>query len=123
MNNSCYHSSEYSIFFFLMIRRPPRSTLFPYTTLFRSVVILLDRWLQTSDDKPYPTGFWIALGIVTVGFVTAWLAIGWVGENDAAAVFYGRGAWGRLAIALPAALRAAILLVWPASLSVDYSPQ
>src|SRR5689334_24170975 len=24
------------IFFFLMIRRPPRSTLFPYTTLFRS---------------------------------------------------------------------------------------
>src|SRR2546427_5132387 len=26
-------------FFFLMIRRPPRSTLFPYTTLFRSPVI------------------------------------------------------------------------------------
>src|SRR2546428_8610505 len=26
-----------STFFFLMIRRPPRSTLFPYTTLFRSV--------------------------------------------------------------------------------------
>src|SRR3712207_7439906 len=25
------------IFFFLMIRRPPRSTLFPYTTLFRSI--------------------------------------------------------------------------------------
>src|SRR3712207_7629346 len=25
-----------SMFFFLMIRRPPRSTLFPYTTLFRS---------------------------------------------------------------------------------------
>src|SRR3712207_7489741 len=29
------------VFFFLMIRRPPRSTLFPYTTLFRSD--LLDR--------------------------------------------------------------------------------
>src|SRR2546423_5486297 len=28
----------YSYFFFLMIRRPPRSTLFPYTTLFRSIV-------------------------------------------------------------------------------------
>src|SRR2546422_10918856 len=28
---------SYSIFFFLMIRRPPRSTLFPYTTLFRSL--------------------------------------------------------------------------------------
>src|SRR2546426_5564876 len=26
------------VFFFLMIRRPPRSTLFPYTTLFRSGV-------------------------------------------------------------------------------------
>src|SRR5258708_15138366 len=28
-------------FFFLMIRRPPRSTLFPYTTLFRSIVGVL----------------------------------------------------------------------------------
>src|SRR6185312_12094731 len=27
--------SKSSLFFFLMIRRPPRSTLFPYTTLFR----------------------------------------------------------------------------------------
>src|SRR5688572_32694228 len=27
---------SFSSFFFLMIRRPPRSTLFPYTTLFRS---------------------------------------------------------------------------------------
>src|SRR3712207_8707437 len=27
------------IFFFLMIRRPPRSTLFPYTTLFRSAFV------------------------------------------------------------------------------------
>src|SRR3712207_9523214 len=26
----------FTVFFFLMIRRPPRSTLFPYTTLFRS---------------------------------------------------------------------------------------
>src|SRR2546428_6037526 len=29
-------SGEVLYFFFLMIRRPPRSTLFPYTTLFRS---------------------------------------------------------------------------------------
>src|SRR2546430_10411126 len=28
-------------FFFLMIRRPPRSTLFPYTTLFRSQLLYL----------------------------------------------------------------------------------
>src|SRR5256885_7158512 len=31
-------------FFFLMIRRPPRSTLFPYTTLFRSTVRLSHFW-------------------------------------------------------------------------------
>src|SRR2546430_8967164 len=31
-------STFYLFFFFLMIRRPPRSTLFPYTTLFRSIV-------------------------------------------------------------------------------------
>src|SRR3989442_11936336 len=30
-------------FFFLMIRRPPRSTLFPYTTLFRSLFRARDR--------------------------------------------------------------------------------
>src|SRR3989442_11062928 len=31
-----------SLFFFLMIRRPPRSTLFPYTTLFRSHAVTVD---------------------------------------------------------------------------------
>jgi len=87
------------------------------------VVVLLDRWLQPPGEKPYPAGFWIGLVIVTVGFVAAWMAIGWVGENDAAAVFYGRGMFARLAIALPAAFRALWLLVWPVSLSADYGPQ
>src|SRR2546430_16119046 len=32
-------SLDIFLFFFLMIRRPPRSTLFPYTTLFRSLQI------------------------------------------------------------------------------------
>src|SRR3712207_7231856 len=32
-----YRLYALTVFFFLMIRRPPRSTLFPYTTLFRSV--------------------------------------------------------------------------------------
>src|SRR5262244_4333982 len=33
----CHNATVcFSFFFFLMIRRPPRSTLFPYTTLFRS---------------------------------------------------------------------------------------
>src|SRR3989440_11499629 len=46
-------------FFFLMIRPPPRSTLFPYTTLFRSVLALHRRVRrahefhhETEDDKP-----------------------------------------------------------------------
>src|SRR5438874_10562421 len=33
-------SIVFALFFFLMIRRPPRSTLFPYTTLFRSIIAL-----------------------------------------------------------------------------------
>src|SRR3970282_2476928 len=32
----CAAQPPRALFFFLMIRRPPRSTLFPYTTLFRS---------------------------------------------------------------------------------------
>src|SRR3712207_7598388 len=50
-------------FFFLMIRRPPRSTLFPYTTLFRSCLDLAERaepelrgrdqrqWLERLDTE------------------------------------------------------------------------
>src|SRR2546427_12806951 len=34
-----YTSLTSIFFFFLMIRRPPRSTLFPYTTLFRSLPV------------------------------------------------------------------------------------
>src|SRR5258708_8724277 len=33
---TCLEAHPFLAFFFLMIRRPPRSTLFPYTTLFRS---------------------------------------------------------------------------------------
>src|SRR6266496_5583142 len=36
------------VFFFLMIRRPPRSTLFPYTTLFRS----------PRSGRPIPPSSW-----------------------------------------------------------------
>ena len=37
MNLLATDKKKCSVFFFLMIRRPPRSTLFPYTTLFRSI--------------------------------------------------------------------------------------
>src|SRR2546426_6340719 len=52
------------LFFFLMIRRPPRSTLFPYTTLFRSGRVRTGQSARMcrsmvcegSDRKPSPTG-------------------------------------------------------------------
>src|SRR3712207_8776579 len=44
------------MFFFLMIRRPPRSTLFPYTTLFRSqdwAEMLLRMYTRWAADRGY----------------------------------------------------------------------
>src|SRR3712207_8389614 len=40
-----------SPWFFLMIRRPPRSTLFPYTTLFRSPILLEALGLLPNDGS------------------------------------------------------------------------
>src|SRR5256885_8909966 len=40
-------------FFFLMIRRPPRSTLFPYTTLFRSCGTA---WASDGERRPWRIG-------------------------------------------------------------------
>src|SRR3712207_7367322 len=39
------------MFFFLMIRRPPRSTLFPYTTLFRSFGVMLAYAMRWPDEE------------------------------------------------------------------------
>src|SRR3712207_8341092 len=45
---------HFCCFFFLMIRRPPRSTLFPYTTLFRSEAV--DLLVQRPHLVPEPLG-------------------------------------------------------------------
>src|SRR5439155_19354876 len=59
------YTSYTSLFFFLMFRRTPRSTLFPYTTLFRSLcplwthqshVIGSGDLLGLDDSRPYGTG-------------------------------------------------------------------
>src|SRR2546430_10996769 len=59
------------MFFFLMIRRPPRSTLFPYTTLFRSdYVSLANAAVQDLGDgvKTFAgqrgEGFYVDLGSI-----------------------------------------------------------
>src|SRR2546422_3086918 len=50
-------------FFFLMIRRPPRSTLFPYTTLFRSagIPLGLSHWPGHFFSLPHPSGAFLKL--------------------------------------------------------------
>src|SRR3712207_7121230 len=49
-------------FFFLMIRRPPRSTLFPYTTLFRSAAneAARGRFRAFSDSTKKQILWWVA---------------------------------------------------------------
>src|ERR1035438_7850531 len=65
------------IFFFLMIRRPPRSTLFPYTTLFRSNFVIRF-WNPTPGpylaNHLYPFGDHLHAWAVSFGFT--WLAFG-----------------------------------------------
>src|SRR2546423_11923749 len=46
------HDHHICFFFFLMIRRPPRSTLFPYTTLFRSPYkVPADSYFVMGDNR------------------------------------------------------------------------
>src|SRR3989454_12183119 len=47
-------------FFFLMIRRPPRSTLFPYTTLFRSPALFVQHDVRGLDVAVNHT---VAMGV------------------------------------------------------------
>src|SRR2546426_6067336 len=67
------------VLFFLMIRRPPRSTLFPYTTLFRSVPLrqlrpdlpenlerALGRALATNPDARYATALEFADALTAI---------------------------------------------------------
>src|SRR6267143_6054340 len=49
----CVSLLVFVVFFFLMIRRPPRSTLFPYTTLFRS-------FNRGDQRSPHPVAHHIA---------------------------------------------------------------
>src|SRR2546430_4137903 len=61
------------VFFFLMIRRPPRSTLFPYTTLFRSQcgdrLGIQERAMHTTTQKLMLQGGLILLGALVVSSI------------------------------------------------------
>src|SRR3712207_9326405 len=54
-------------FFFLMIRRPPRSTLFPYTTLFRSPLVERLAVSETGWVSAQDFAAAVACGYVTPG--------------------------------------------------------
>src|SRR2546422_8180662 len=66
-------------FFFLMIRRPPRSTLFPYTTLFRSLTYATWTSAVSGGVAPY-TYSWTVDGSVA-GSGTSKTAGGWAGGD------------------------------------------
>src|SRR5260221_11275494 len=70
-SHSAHASPELScIFFFLMIRRPPRSTLFPYTTLFRSVIdfdgLLVAHQRNHSEAQRLPRVVLLIFGVVSL---------------------------------------------------------
>src|SRR3712207_7063064 len=65
------------VFFFLMIRRPPRSTLFPYTTLFRSknLAILVACLNLIAAAELSLRGSAVALGLVLLIFAVPVLTL------------------------------------------------
>src|SRR5438067_10736464 len=66
-----HHSLFIHSFFFLMIRHPPRSTLFPYTTLFRSSFPDLDLVLEGNGVRVIVVGNTdIKKGITTTTFAS-----------------------------------------------------
>src|SRR3712207_7829026 len=75
--------------FFLMIRRPPRSTLFPYTTLFRSFILANNAmsivpFAQISPMSKF--AFPLVLAVI------AWVIYNWVGIREQGAARYFKDA-------------------------------
>src|SRR2546422_9823846 len=69
-----------------MIRRPPRSTLFPYTTLFRSmmsrVAELREQW-RTQNKPELDIGIGLNTGVASVGNMGSELRYGYTAMGDA----------------------------------------
>src|SRR3712207_9101464 len=60
-------SSSPSVLFFLMIRRPPRSTLFPYTTLFRSGGVFLKGFKEAIGLAVIIVVVYLAMNLTVIG--------------------------------------------------------
>lgn len=88
-----------------------------------ALVVLADDRLGGPDRRRYPWPFYAALAALTAAFLAIWWQVGHRGMVDTSVAFYGVDLGGRLAVALPAILRAATLIVWPMDLSADYGPQ
>src|SRR3989337_3130751 len=77
------------VFFFLMIRRPPRSTLFPYTTLFRSriaiaAIVAAGLLVFVFKDREFRASFDYILGGAVIGLVVVagWYVTGHIGYKE-----------------------------------------
>src|SRR3712207_9107558 len=73
-----------------MIRRPPRSTLFPYTTLFRSfgTPAIVDETLEPFDPDDVEAGDVVGIGIHTANALRGY-AIGRMARERGAFVVFG----------------------------------
>src|SRR5687767_15329645 len=78
------------LFFFLMIRRPPRSTLFPYTTLFRSSIASLFGFLILWEfilafgaflEKKFPLDIHVNKKII-IQIIATYLVITIIGRSE-----------------------------------------
>src|SRR2546422_5059827 len=89
---SCVKYCTFLFFFFLMIRRPPGSTLFPYTTLFRSGLVLA--WRRRANGfLIYVVGATIGCFLV-VAFGSPWIDAKALATASPAFVLAGLAAGG-----------------------------
>ena len=90
----CMHVVKFVTVFFLMIRRPPRSTLFPYTTLFRSISIMIYRVLAFFYNRLninlFQADNLLRLSLIGAGSYGAY-ALGANNVANVTAVFVGAG--------------------------------
>src|SRR5256885_15470283 len=74
-------------FFFLMIRRPPRSTLFPYTTLFRSFVLTTAATCSASEAVMNGLAG-VGVQVIQIGSTTCGKPYGFYPEDNCGTTYF-----------------------------------